>query len=211
MYNSEIQIDLSKVNEYNITLPTNNIKNLYLNISNNTIYRVYFLHNNKVFFSVNPLTDFSFLLPDTARDQITIRTEQVITKSFISNNILNIQLSDISENYNQNYINYELYNYMTLPTYIFQDTFTGINPTGYYIIQNGIILQTGESINNYVKQLKIHNNSSSYNCLVNINNSTNFSIGTNSDLDIPVQLTIDSIHIKSASSTISANVTVIYC
>ena len=211
MYNSELRLDLSKITDYTITLPTNNIKNLYLNISNNTIYRVYFLHNNKVFFSVNPLTDFSFLLPDTARDQITIKTERVITKSFISNNILNIQISDITENYNQNYINYELYNYMTLPTYIFQDIFTGINTTGYYIIQNGIILQTGERIENYSKQLKIHNNSPSYSCLVNINNSTNFSIGASSDLDLPVQLNIDSLHVKSASSTISANITVIYC
>ena len=211
MYNSELQIDLNSVSEYTITLPTNNIKSLYLNISNNSIYRIHFLHNNKIFYSINPLTDFSFLLPDTARDQITIRKELVITKSFLSNNIINIQISDVSENYNQNYINYELYNYMTLPTYIFQNTFTGINTPGQYIIQNGIILQTGQKIDNYVKQIQIKNNSGSYAAIVNINNSTNFTIGVNSELNLPIQLSVTDMHVKSASSTISLNISIIYC
>ena len=213
MYNSNITLDLNKISSYTLTLPTNNnISKLYLNISNNSVYRLNFYHNNLLFFSVNPLTDFSFLLPDTAKDQIIIEAVKIIDKTFIANNIVNIQISEASENYNQNYINYDLYNFMTLPTYIYNHNYTGINTVGIYPIVNRTIQYNGITIPNYVKQLTAKASiGGGYSIIVDINGSTNYSLSNGQELNLPVSFIIDNLHLYSTSSSGSINLTLLYC
>lgn len=142
MYSNNVNLTPTVGGTYNLILPTNNnIKRLFLNVSNNSQFRIIFKHNNIQFFRINPLTDFSFMLPDYVKDQIDLYFETVASdRSYIANNTVNIQISEATENYNQNYIAYDTFAFQSEITKIF--AYYANNAGTVKIIHNHLILDS---------------------------------------------------------------------
>ena len=95
------------------------------------------------------------MLPEYVKDMIEIEFESVVTNSYISNNTINIQISEASENYNQNYIAYD--------TYAFQSEITKV--FSYYMTNES---GTKKLIDNHLIRDAYGNNTIPYNYIKNL-------------------------------------------